>query len=263
MSQVIVEDTPTTTTAGSSNVPRVGDVSTPQETPEANTEDLTVEDFMSLWLSGRTTVYVKNCSDGRPFLSFLQMKYGDSYRVALFEREWHELVRNKQTILDAMQHVRSADLKYTMLKLNTGRFIIAQLSKDKLGVCFERKRRGQAARVVDIRKMNGLFLFEDEWMMLMEKHASLSTMLASIKVDLRPRYRGESVKRVLTYEDSNDDDNDDDDENGETPVAKKAATGSDRDTYSAYNIDSDCYGCEMGHPSQLQHMGFNGCLADM
>ena len=66
---------------------------------------------------------------------------------------------------------------YTVLKLNTGRFIIGELSKNKLGFCFERKRRGQAARVVDgvvdIRKMKGLFLVEDEWMNLMQEHEAL------------------------------------------------------------------------------------------
>ena len=44
-------------------------------------------------------------------------------------------------------------------------------------------------------------------------------ILASMKVDHRPQYRGTSVKRVLRFNDSNDDDN----KNGRPPVAKKTA----------------------------------------
>ena len=155
--------------------------------------------------------------------------------------------------MEMLQNVKAGTLTESILKVKGGKMTWQQLDEDRYVFLYHRIQNGTCEK-------KGLFLFEDEWESLMKKRGAITIMMSSVDTSAtRPVWRNESLKRKLSYEDSDDDDDNDDDDDDDDNDGVKGT----KIPHSDFGPGgSTCYGCEMERPSQLDHMGLGGCMAD-
>ena len=188
-------------------------------------EHMDPEDFHTVYISPHLSVIVRMGTDSKPFVRLQSTKLNSKFRFAVFQREWGPLMEKRHQVLDGMKEVRNDTVKYCSVPISSGlRIVISKWNNwIQLTLC---------------RGTQKLYVTEDEWSKLVMNMDSVATRLNMLESEVSRTNISNQRKRMMP---------DDGMEDGTGNPSKR----------------QKCSGCEENLPSQLDHMGHGGCMAEI